>query len=451
MSHEYHWQREPQAELLLQEVIQQALSRNSFLRKLQDKLSSQCNTRLFDWIDHIEMAASDELEKKIKAAGFVAVEDHFFHHPGAQLPSIVIKPQGASGYAVAISVDSIAYFQMVHGLCCLIEGTPLSGYRRSIVSREGDVEVMVIERRGSRSREPLITSPDTLATIYRLYEKWQLRPRHADTLDEEIAHIRQAIVIAEEMVACVGTGMAAHIVLDVERAFWQSKNYAGQIQKSRQDRVGMGWANHDHHTFRSSRCHFQQIIHLFEILGFTCRERFYAGKEAGWGAQVMEHTIARFVLFIDVDLAEDEVNVDFAHDTLPPRSQLGTIGLWCGLHGESLLAAGMHHLEAQFSFHDLEKALAGLGVQMMAPFSNFSYLKQAFTKAEIWPVSHTRLERLLKNNSITQEQASRFMKEGALGSHLENLQRQEGFKGFNQKNVSAIIHDTDPRGSVAGA
>ncbi len=37
------------------------------------------------------------------------------------------------------------------------------------------------------------------------------------------------------------------------------------------------------------------------------------------------------------------------------------------------------------------------------------------------------------------------MKQGALGSHLENLQRREGYKGFNQKNVSIIIKKTDPR------
>jgi len=41
--------------------------------------------------------------------------------------------------------------------------------------------------------------------------------------------------------------------------------------------------------------------------------------------------------------------------------------------------------------------------------------------------------------------------EGALGSHLENLQRRGGFKGFNQKSVSAIIQATDPRAQGHGA
>jgi hypothetical protein len=46
---------------------------------------------------------------------------------------------------------------------------------------------------------------------------------------------------------------------------------------------------------------------------------------------------------------------------------------------------------------------------------------------------------------ITDEQFEQFAKEGAIGSHLENLQRKGGFKGFNQKSVSVIIEATDPR------
>ena len=56
-----------------------------------------------------------------------------------------------------------------------------------------------------------------------------------------------------------------------------------------------------------------------------------------------------------------------------------------------------------------------------------------------------RINRLLDAGLITQAQAAKFSKEGALGSHLENLQRHGGFKGFNQKSVSAIISATDPR------
>ena len=56
-----------------------------------------------------------------------------------------------------------------------------------------------------------------------------------------------------------------------------------------------------------------------------------------------------------------------------------------------------------------------------------------------------RADALLKNGSITENQFQEFMSNGAIGSHLENLQRHGGFKGFNQHAVSIIIAETDPR------
>lgn len=159
----------------------------------------------------------------------------------------------------------------------------------------------------------------------------------------------------------------------------------------------------------------------------------------------MENPRAKLVLFLDVDLHPDEIEVDFAHQPIPELDQLGTIGLWCALHGDSIGKAGMHHLEAQFMFEDLSQDLSHLGIRMMDPFSFFPYLKQAFTAGEIWHVDPRRIEELLSTKKITGEQAEKFRHYGAIGSHMENLQRREGYKGFNQKNVSVIIQKTDPR------
>jgi hypothetical protein len=67
-----------------------------------------------------------------------------------------------------------------------------------------------------------------------------------------------------------------------------------------------------------------------------------------------------------------------------------------------------------------------------------------------WPLAF-EAETLLQAGLITREQCGKFVKEGALGSHLENLQRRGGFKGFNQKSVSVIITATDPRAAQFGA
>ena len=60
------------------------------------------------------------------------------------------------------------------------------------------------------------------------------------------------------------------------RATWSSRpsastgsraTRAARVQKARQDRLGLGWANHDHHTFRCSRRFFPRLIGMFAPAG----------------------------------------------------------------------------------------------------------------------------------------------------------------------------------------
>jgi hypothetical protein len=156
------------------------------------------------------------------------------------------------------------------------------------------------------------------------------------------------------------------------------------------------------------------------------------------------------MVFADVDLSPEEVTGDFAHRPLAPRASVGTVGLWCKLHCEAMLEAGMHHLEAQFDFVAALEQLASLGAKTMAPFTAFAFLKQAFSEGEVWPVEPRRLMAARAAGLITAAQADDFARHGALGSHLEILERNEGYKGFNQTGISQIIRRTDPRGQ-AGA
>jgi hypothetical protein len=193
------------------------------------------------------------------------------------------------------------------------------------------------------------------------------------------------------------------------------------------------------------------LIEFLLQLGFVRRERFYAGAEAGWGAQIAEHPTAGIVVFADVDLLPEETEIDFSRIRLPPAPRLGTVGLWVGLHGESFLDAGMHHLEIRCDFDRLRAQLEKEGVAAMKPFSEFEFLRQAFTGGERWPVSRERLQKLVHEGLVSSEQFEKFTKEGALGSHLEALERHGGYKGFNQKSVSAILSATDPRKNPATA
>lgn len=441
----FQWERQPQAEALILDIIKHATQANSTIAQLSEDLLHQTNTRLFDWLDFVMAVESDSLLTNLQASGFVQQGNshlRLFAHPRAQLPRVVLHASRDFKLAIGVSVDSIADFLMVRGEKRFIEGSKFGCFRRCLFSLEQDAALWVVERRGALSLQPSQEDSQQIYGYFQALEKWMSRSR--PLFDEDRA-MQDTIQLAQQLAQEVGEHRAAWTVLEGERRYWQMRNTAGQIQKNRQDRLGMGWANHDHHTFRSSRRRFSQLVHLFEILGFHCRERFYAGEEAGWGAQVMENPVCRLVLFLDVDLAPDEIAQDFAHEPLPELDRLGTIGLWCALHGDSILKAGMHHLEAQFMFDELAHDLASCGIKMMSPFSSFSYLKQAFTVGENWMVNAGRVRSLAEQRKITPEEAERFISHGVLGSHLENLQRREGYKGFNQKNVNIIIRKTDPR------
>lgn len=438
---QFDWQRQPEAEKWLYSLLEAFKAKNPSILHLEEELRTKTSSRLFDWIDHFTVASSASVEHELERGGFVQHSVmpayRLFSHPGAQLPSVLVRedsPKHPPG--VAVKVESIADFLMVHRLERVIEGSPFSPYRRCLIEKTGEAALLCVERRSARTMEPVYQSESTLDEYLSVIERLQSRSRSS---------MSQALTLIEEIVSSIGRDAAAWAFLEVERKYWQSRNLAAQLQKNRQDSVGMGWANHDHHTFRSSRKNFMRLVRFFEILGFHCRERFYAGEQAGWGAQVMENATCGLVLFLDVDLAPKELEIDFAHHPLPELNKLGTVGLWCALHGDSILEAGMHHLEAQFMFDKLKEDLAAHQVGMMEPFSNFPYLKQAFTKGEMWPVDPVRIDALRQAGLITPTQAEHFLANGALGSHLENLQRDEGYKGFNKDNVSLIIQRTDPR------
>ncbi len=442
----FYWERQAAAEKLFLAHIDQFKRANSDIGKLEQKLLSQTSTRLLDWIDHLVLPPADDLLETLDSLGFEklsAAGQEAYCHPGALLPGINIVSGGSQEFpGIALRVENIADFQQANNLHTPIEGKPFSKYRRALISSQNSISFHVVERMGYRGFELSLNGGVSPEAYWYAMERWKNIPRGIE--DEELA-LNHILKTAEELADTLGKDLAAHVICKCERDYWMTRNYAGRIQRSRQEVLGLGWANHDHHTFRSSRRHFGKLINLFTLLGFAKRERFYAGDEAGWGAQVMENMPAGLTLFLDVDLNPHEIDLDFSSVILEEQEHFGTIGLWCSMHGDSILKAGMHHLAGRFEFNNLCFDIAEFGVEFMAPFSEFSYLKQSFSKPEIWQVGQNKIDVLRSAGKITAEQAGTFLNSGAVGSHLENIQRREGYKGFNKKNVSVIIKGTDPR------
>jgi hypothetical protein len=446
--HEFRWTPQPAAAGLVSDLLDDFRSRLPWVDQLGRRMTVETGTRLIDWVDHFVVPDEDGLESRLQAAGFAPLETNradIWRHPGGLFPNVVVMVGERS---LTVKVESAADFlfaQRPHEP--ILEGDPLNSVRRARATAAGDAECWAIERHGSRELlvdDDGIAAADPAAVLFHA-EQLMLRRRCFAKAEEGFAEAERLIAAAATE---LGTARACDLFFAAERAYWQSRNRAARIQKARQDALGLGWGNHDHHTYRSSRECFASLIASLERMGFQCRERFYAGQTAGWGAQVLEQADCGIVIFADVDLSPEEVSGDFAHDPLAEKDQLGTVGLWCRLHGEAFLEAGMHHLECQFDFDAARDQLHEAGIETMKPFTDLPYLRQAFTKGEFWPVRSERIDALLQSGQITAENAGKFRTAGALGSHLEILQRDDGYKGFNQTGIDEIILKTDPRGTV---
>jgi hypothetical protein len=397
-------------------------------------------------VDHWTLPAAPDLAADLRKWGFVeeTLDDgsaRAWTHPLARLPRVRLDSQ-ARDPRLALAVEDVSHFLERSGLSAARrEGDADSAYETAQIAVPWG-ELHVLARRGYRGFRPGRLDAAGRHALVEVREAFRTRPRAGREADVVSGAGRRFADAAER----VGRGRAVEEFFAAERDYYLTRNAAARWQYARQQALGIGWANHDHHTYRSSREGFRALMQLWQAMGFSFRERFYAGAEAEWGAQVLEHPDSRVILFCDVDMSADELaETDFRETLLAPRDMLGTIGLWCALHGSSIAEAGMHHIECEFDFARCEADYKAAGFGIMKPFTDLPMLKQAFTEPEVWPVAPERLADLRERGAITPAQADIFARDGAAGSHLEILQRWEGFKGFNKTGVSAIIRETDAR------
>lgn len=444
--HDRTWTTQPAAAALVTQVLTEALARVPAAAALATRLREDIGVRLVDILDHLRVG-DRALLRAFSDAGWDADPDQpgVWRNPTGLFPAIL---EGAQGLTVGFKVEYADEFAAAQRLSASIEGARHAPFRRVRLAEEGGVAFDAIERRGSTGFAPDDPSPATLRAARIHLQAFRARRREFSDIAAGYDHTDALVARA---VADLGRDWACWLWLRAEREYWERRNHAGRVQKARQDSHGIGWANQDHHTYDSSREWFHRCVGVLEALGFECRELFYAGHAAGWGSQILEQPALGSVIFADIDLAPDELDIDFAHLHLEPLPFLRRAGLWCALHGESMLEAGINHLECMYDHVRMQSRLEAAGVSFMQPFSDFPHLYQALTEGEWWAVDPARIDTLEGKGLITAEQAEDFRLNGAIGSHLENLERNDGFKGFNQPGIDGVLRIIDPRKNLVGA
>ena len=440
------WTTQPEAVALVAATLNDALAAVPDARSLADRLRDDIGVRLIDILDYISLPEGSDVSAFLDTGWAPDASDPtVLRNDTGLFPVVLVSGQGL---VMGFKVEYVHEFGAAQGLSAPVEGAMHAPFRRMRYAYANGVFFDAVERRGSRGFEPDNPSAATLRAAQLHLQTFRTRRRSFDSIGAGY-DATDAMVAAA--VADLGQDWACWLWLRAEREYWESRNSAGRLQKARQDAHGIGWANQDHHTYDSSREWFHRCVGVLEALGFECRELFYAGDAAGWGSQILEQPAIGSVIFADIDLAPDELDIDFAHIELEPLPFLRRAGLWCGLHGESMFESGINHLECMYDHERLARQLEGEGVAFMQPFSDVPHLYQALTEGEWWPVDPARVDALEQAGYITAEAAEDFRLYGSIGSHLENLERNDGFKGFNQPGIDGVLRAIDPRKNLVGA
>ncbi|HEV8291070.1 MAG TPA: hypothetical protein VGP94_04080, partial [Tepidisphaeraceae bacterium] len=254
---QFSWQPQPRAQQLVHDLLAQFLSRSPQTAKLGERMRDETGTRLVDWIDHFAFPHSSDLEQQLNYAGFKEIS-----LPGAKrcfvqeqgiFPVIVLTD--GEPIRTAIKVESVADFLAIWQECAheAIEGSPLAPLRRAKVFHDDQAELLVVERHGYAGFDIPPWTDHQTAAVLRHQEAF--RRRNRNFADDE-AGFAWAHRLLDSAIAEIGVDRTCDLFFAAEREYWQRKNRAAQVQKARQDSLGLGWANHDHHTYRSSRRHF---------------------------------------------------------------------------------------------------------------------------------------------------------------------------------------------------
>ncbi len=429
------WEVQPDAEATLREFVDAALARNKAAGDYAGSLLDGCAIRMRDIIDYVE-TTDGELRSRLTQNGWHE-NDGILRHAEGYFPEFVAGDRDV----VWFRAENIEAFAKATGLDLEIEGLRHGPIRRAIAF-DGSPAFGVVQRSGHIGFD-VPNTPDETIRLARLHgQAFGARRRQFADVSEGLDHTQELVSAA---VSDLGPHWACDVWLRAERAYWMSRCDAGRHQWRRQLSVGVGWANIDHHTYDGSREHFRKTVEILETLGYELREMLYAGELAGWGSQVLEQPALKSTIFADVDLAPEELTIDFAHEPLPPLDKHRRAGVLSILHGESILEAGLNHVAALYDQERLRSQLADSGVSMMPPFSDFDHLYQELTLGERVPVDPVRVDRLEREGHLPKDEAEDIRLNGAIATHLENIERNFGYKGFNKAGIDGVLRKLDPR------
>jgi hypothetical protein len=405
--------RDEAAPALTRLLLQRAVSACPQAQQLDRRLRAACSVRLHDMVDHIRRPDA----AAFAAFGWRSHGDGVWRAPDATLPDIVEDERPAIG----LRVDSIERFLNATGIEADMEGAAHGPYRQARIFRGRAVDCAVIERRGWRGHAPPLLGERKLRRARLHQQIFRTRRRQFQSEPRAIAH---TLRLAEAAATDLGGAWAGALFLRAEREYWAMQCLPALRQQQRQLAAGVGWCTVRRHAYACSREHLAETRRVFEILGHTGAGLAHAHDDGGWGAIVLDASatgIAPHTLLC-VDLAPHELTLGACAGALSPLTWLGPPGLWCGLHGESLLEAGLCSASAAYDLGALMSDSAG-DLDRLAEDRRAARLT---LRGEHKAVDPRRVAVLERARYIQRQQAETHSMLGAIGAQFEVVQGRAG-------------------------
>jgi len=252
------------------ELVATVVERCDGAATLSKRMVHDTGTRLKDWLDTITALRTPALRARLLDVGFerraMPGAPDCFVHQGGLFPRIVLEDRAAT--RLFVKVDSVIDFLSAWHIADdprtatdNVEGDPASAMRQARAFMGDGAEVWVVERHGYRGFVAPKPDAERGMLMLRHLEAFRRRARDFDSDSAGLDHVDRLVDAA---IADLGEDVACATFFEAEREYWLRRNRAAQVQKSRQDKLGLGWANHDHHTYRSSRECFTRLVALFE-------------------------------------------------------------------------------------------------------------------------------------------------------------------------------------------
>ncbi|MBI5141733.1 MAG: hypothetical protein HZA20_06015 [Nitrospirae bacterium] len=371
------WEEYPETEAMVASLIREACEKSEEINRVTHQISSRTFSRISDWIESFTLSGA--LMYEIERLGYrlwtTIYGQKIFIHPRGCFPALRVFPgpvQVVRG--ITLKIESLTVFRHLGGFYGELDGTPGSGYSRILLSDTGGTLLFAAEKNADMWMPEEMDS----SGVQDIMEARELILKRRRAFDRGEDGWKYTERIINRVIGLVGRDRCASMFLDSERRIWEVCCPAAMALKSLHDKLGLGWGNHDHHVFRSSRKNFHHLIAIFELMGFGRRERFLRGADANeWGVQALEQPSIGAVALVELDASRDEMNDEILEGGLDELKTPGVVGKWVGERGESIFGGYMHRLALRYDYDELRRNLPSLGLDISEPYAGAPSVRQA--------------------------------------------------------------------------